>query len=299
MAQKYKDKTFYINGESSFCSDEQISESLNYHQAQLAVNNSKEVKYFIDCGGSINPIKGQTVMSEMEFVKNVIFTAKEKPKKSGSVASKKKSDSTKKSIIKKANKNAMSVEKFLLSASDIPEKKTFTMVFVDPESTDGEGGLGIRSLFTYIKHKSHILFHVVGLTGNSDEYPLQHFGIISLSSPLNAWRFEEYTSASFTSQVASAIINDEDIDLVDEIDEYASEDDMPFSSALLKALKSVEKRNDSFYYIDDSDQGNYMLDSKHEDLIENNYWLEDGFNPFVYRVAESVLASGKGWALDH
>jgi len=294
MTSDYKDKCFYFAGKSNLLSDEMIKFAVSFHGARLSTTNSRGVTHVVDCGGDKTGSDGKHVMEQYDFVQKLYFTAMQATTPQ---------DEDDREECQSAEDNdgepATNSRDFVKGARAIKEGKTFTMLFVDPDREDeAGGGVGIRALFSYARRKSYIVFHAVGLTEDSDGFPHQHYGLIALQNPLKVWRFEEYSDDEFFCATACATLNDEDIETVDSLDEDNDLRDIPCDPGLSKLLNSVDKRNHGFYYTEDSGAAYYMLDSRKKRLLKDGGWVEKGFDGRVYKVAESVLITARGWILD-
>ena len=66
----------------------------------------------------------------------------------------------------------------------------------------------------------------------------------------------------------------------------------------MKLLRAVEKTASEYYYIAESDEGEYRLNPSKQSLIKKGRWIEKGFDADVYRLASNVLITADGWNLD-
>ena len=200
-----------------------------------------------------------------------------------------------------------SMNDFLAVAAKIPESTVYSMFFVDTDDVDETGDPKLRALFSYTRSGAHIVFNAVGLTDSSRGIPYQHYGLIGLSAPVAAWRFEDRDDA-FSSEGAVARCHGAGMHDFDE-PEDCDDSDIPCSPALMSALEVVEEVSDGFYHVAqglhprvdplfgaDSDEGEYRLDRSKRPLMEDTGWVQDGFVQAVYQVADKVLITASGWA---
>ena len=181
---------------------------------------------------------------------------------------------------------------FLAHTKNIEEGKIFTMFFVDSDDVDSAGNFQIRALFSYARAGTAIVFKAVGLTESSSGDPYTHYGLIKCSRPMQVWRFEEI---DFSCELAVAKPCGPEIWDFEEAEEDP-EDEIPHSPKLIKTLKSVEEKQWDYYYVDDSDESQYRLNSKFTNLVTEEGWIEEGFEQSVYQVAQSVLLTAAGYS---
>jgi hypothetical protein len=187
-----------------------------------------------------------------------------------------------------------SMNDFLAVAAKIPESTVYSMFFVYSDDKDENGDPKLRALFSYARSGAHIVFNAVGLTDSSRGIPYQHYGLIGLSAPVAAWRFEDRDDA-FSSEGAVARCHGAGMHDFDE-PEDCDDSDIPCSPALMRALEVVEEVSDGFYTAADSDEGEYRLDRSKRPIMEDDCWVQDGFVQAVYQVADKVLITASGWS---
>jgi len=301
-SSKYQGKIFFFEGKTTLFSEEQKWEALIFHGASSLPKLSKQVDFIVQLSGdtrlSAREKQGKTILSEMDFISDVLFTVTQAPDTTptsgdvGGTSVRKKKVGAKTISIAKAELGS-----FLTRAKNIPERRVFTMVFVDPGDVDADGGVAVRALFCYAKVGRHIVFDAVGLTDSSRGTPYQHFGLISLSKPVEIWRFEEYSTNAFFSELAKSKSIGEGFDEF-ESEDLDSDERLKVSAALVKLLKVVEKTAFDYYYIAESDEGEYRLSPRKRRVINKGRWIEKGFDADVYRIASNVLLTADGWTLD-
>ena len=304
---KFQGKIFFFEGTTTLFSEEQKQEALMFHGASSLPKLSKKVDFIVQLDVetrlSAREIQGKTILSEMDFIADVLFTVTREPdtaqptKASLVVKHACKDVNTKKGGAKSIGIAKAELGSFISRAKNIPERRVFTMVFVDPGDVDADGGAAIQALFCYAILVNTIVFDAIGLTDSSRGIPYQHYGQISLSKPVEVWRFEEYSNNAFFSEVAKSRSIGEGFDDF-ESEDLDSDERLKASVALVKLLRAVEKTASEYYYIAESDEGEYRLNPSKQSLIKKGRWIEKGFDADVYRLASNVLITADGWNLD-
>jgi predicted DNA-binding WGR domain protein len=245
----------------------------------------------IDTEGQVS-VKQFASMSEAETAAGKAVA--EKIKK-GYVEIKKPNPRSKKSSNTKiSEKKIEDLNEFVNLAMSIPEQDIFTMLFVDQNSLDEDENPLIRALFCYARKGNQIVFNAVGLTDSSRGVPYQHYGLINLIFPVEVWRFEEIGKNCFLSEISVARSTS---NYVYDFDQEDNEDieEIKADKKLIKLCHAVEEKTFDYYFIAESDEGEYRLNPDKRHSLSGGCWIQDGFVPSVYQVARSILRTADGF----
>jgi len=115
-----------------------------------------------------------------------------------------------------------------------------------------------------------------------------------LDLPVEVWRFEDLRGG-FSSELAVSRSNGKGVFDFGDADESPDEADIPFSDELKNAMQSVLEEAFTYYYISESDEGEYRLTPEKKGLIDDEYWVQPGFVQAVYQVSQAILRTADGW----
>jgi len=177
---------------------------------------------------------------------------------------------------------------------NIPEQDIFSMLFVEHNSLDEDENPLIRALFCYARKGNQIVFNAVGLTDSSRGVPYQHYGLINLIFPVEVWRFEEIGNNRFFSEISVARSTS---NYIYDFDQEDNEDieEIKADKKLIKLCNAVEEKTFDYYFIAESDEGEYRLNPDKKHSLSGDCWIQDGFMPSVYQVARNILRTADGF----